>query len=83
MANKVKYGDKVGIDLDQVIAWKYLPGTIKDPSPNLKLFIFGESLIITQQEVGEADFTELHTHLIEAFNDEGVSTSGVGTYRIS
>jgi hypothetical protein len=49
MSNKVQYDNKIGIDLDQVIAWKFFPSTENDPSPTLKLFIPGESFTIRQR----------------------------------
>jgi len=81
MSNKVKYGDKVGIDLDQVIVWKGFPGTGNDPVTALKLFIPGESFTIKREDIGEVDFTDLHNRLIDAFNDDGGRTSSIGTAR--
>lgn len=81
MSNKVQYDNKIGIDLDQVIAWKFFPSTENDPSPTLKLFIPGESFTVRQQDLQEADFTDLHNRLIEEFNDDDVRTSGVGIVR--
>jgi hypothetical protein len=70
MSKKVRCSDKVGIDLDQVIAWKYFPHTPDDPSPTLKLFITGESFTIRQDEVQEPNFKSLHERLIKIFGPD-------------
>lgn len=69
-SSKVRCGDKVGIDLDQVIAWKYFPHTPNDPSPSLKLFIPGESFTIRQGDVEELDFKSLHERLVRKFSKD-------------
>lgn len=73
--NKVRCGNKVGIDLDQVIAWKYFSQTGNDPSPVLKLFISGESFTIRQNDLEESDFTDLHNRLIKEFDNDVVQVS--------
>lgn len=73
--NKVRCGDKVGIDLDQVIAWKYFSQTGNDPSPVLKLFIPGESFTIRQDDLEGSAFTDLHNRLIKEFDNDVVQVS--------
>jgi hypothetical protein len=74
-SNKVRCGDKIGINLDQVIAWKYFPQTGNDSSAILKLFIAGESFTIKQDDLEGSGFTDLHNRLIEEFDNDVVQVS--------
>ena len=73
---KIRCGDSLGIDLDQVAAWtklKYCCGG----SETLTLFFIGtdSGFNVCKETVGEKAFNRLHKLLLEQFIDLVVDTN--------
>lgn len=71
---KIRCGDKIGVDIDQVVAWKlYTPDKQRGETLALFFLAAGDTLHISRNLVGCQAFEYVHALLLERFNED-VST---------
>jgi len=62
----IRFGKNVGIDLNQVVAWKYVPPGTSSPAI-LEIFFSGATFTIKENEVDQQTFLDLRKALHEKF----------------
>jgi hypothetical protein len=66
----IRFGKSVGINLNQVVAWKYVPPGTNSPAI-LEIFFAGTTFTIKENEVDEKTFLDLSKALRKKFHING------------
>ena len=68
---KVRCGNSIGVDIDQVVAWKlYIPDKTRGQTLALFFLAAGDTLHISENIVGYQAFSYVHHLLLERFNED-------------